>query len=123
MQIIFNNQDLSKLQDRYTLLELDTMNIPGHGQLTAFAVIENFNLSEIETLDNYKNLHSKLMENYRKKNWSFCEDAISHLMNRWSGELKTFYSELSDRIAKYKEQDPGPEWSGIYEKDFSSTSD
>lgn len=118
MQIIFGKIP-EELKDKYTLLELDTVRINGLEPVTAWAVIETMNITDIPQIEHWRNLHSKLMENYRKKNWKFCEDAIEHLCKRWSGELNTFYTELSARIDKYKQQDPGPEWDGIYEKTIS----
>ena len=59
------------------------------------------------------NLHRKLIENYRKKNWDYCEQAIEHLKGLWNGEVDSFYNEIEQRVAKYKEQDPGADWDAV----------
>jgi hypothetical protein len=115
MQIIFEHLLNNDIRERYTLLELDTVNLPGQGIKTAYAVLEYMNINEIPEVEQYLSLHKNLMENYRKKNWKFCEDAIDHLRNRWGGQLKSFYTILGERVAKYKEADPGPEWTGVYD--------
>lgn len=113
MQIIFGSDNIEKLQEKYMVLELDTVETkPGETQ-TAYAVIEQLNINDIPELEQFKNLHSKLMENYRKKNWNFCEQAIDHLKNRWSGELKSFYDILGKRIKDYQETDPGEDFDGV----------
>jgi hypothetical protein len=37
-------------------------------------------------------------------------------MGFWGGEADSFYQDLTQRIAKYIEQDPGESWDGIIEK-------
>lgn len=122
MHIIFGKETADGLRDKYTVLELDQIQIQDQGPiLDSFCVLDTdaIRLEEIGILPNLINLHAKLMENYRKRDWNFCEQAIEHLHGRWGGTLNTFYDEISQRIAKYKQQDPGPDWNGVYEK-FSS---
>lgn len=124
MYIIFGNESAQDVEEKYIVLELDTMRLAGNSEaVTAYCVLErdNIPLTEISQIPNYVNLHTKLMENYRKRNWDFCEQALEHLRSRWRGEVDSFYIEIGKRIAKYKEQDPGPEWDGIYEKTFVDT--
>lgn len=119
MHIIFGKETADGLKDKYTVLELDRIQIERNGPiLESFCVLdtESVRLEEIATMPSMINLHYKLMENYRKKNWNFCEQAIEHLHGRWGGTVNSFYDEISQRIAKYKQQDPGPDWNGVYEK-------
>lgn len=112
MKIIFGNE-IDDLKNKYVLLELDTFRINDNDPVTAYAVVETMNVLEIPQMERYITLHSKLLQNYRKKNWRFCEDAIEHLRNKWSGELTSFYQEIWDRVQQFKENDPGPDWDGI----------
>ena len=119
MNIIFGDTVAKEMGEKYTVLELDQMRIQQAGPvLNAYCVIEKDQLpvDEISQITNHINLHTKLMENYRKKNWSFCEQALEHLHGKWGGTLNSFYDEISGRIAKYKVEDPGPDWNGVYEK-------
>ena len=119
MHIIFGNTVAEELKEKYTVLELDRLQIEPQGPvLDSYCILEKeqIPLDDVWKIENLQGLHNKLMENYRKKNWSFCEQALEHLRNAWGGTVNTFYDEISSRIAKYKEQDPGPDWIGVYEK-------
>lgn len=120
MKIIFGNrEDMDQLGDSYTVLELDSLRFPGSPvPQTAWCIIgtEDVTLQDLPVMAQFRDLHNNMMRNYRQKNWKFCEDAIEHLMGKWRGELDTFYVEIASRIGKFKQQDPGPDWDGVYEK-------
>ena len=117
MYIIFGDQTAAVAADKYTVLELDRMRLEPLGPvLDTYCVIETVPLDELAHLENYRNLHAKLMENYRRKDWNFCEQALEHLRGRWNGDVDSFYDEISHRITKYQLQDPGEDWDGVYEK-------
>ena len=119
MHIIFGDDTAAEMAQKYTVLELDKIQLDPTGPvLNSYCVIEKDNvpLQDVGKMQNIINLHTKLMENYRKKNWNFCERALEHLHGAFNGTLNTFYDHISTRIAKYKEQDPGPDWNGVYEK-------
>jgi hypothetical protein len=117
MHIIFGEHAAAAAADKYTVLELDRMRMEPLGPvLNTYCVIETVPVDELMHLENYRGLHAKLMENYRRKNWNFCEQALEHLRGRWDGVMNSFYDEISQRIAKYKQQDPGEDWDGVYEK-------
>jgi hypothetical protein len=122
MHIIFGQQSAEQAKEKYTVLELDRIRFEPLGPvIDTYCVIESVPLEEIAQLENYQRLHSKLMENYRRKDWNFCEQALEHLHGRWGGVANSFYDEISNRIAKYKQQDPGDDWDGIYEKPLASS--
>ena len=56
------------------------------------------------------------MENYRKKDWNYCEQAIEHLRGFWGGDTDTFYDSLLVRIKEYQQKELPDNWSGIVEK-------
>jgi adenylate cyclase len=117
MHIIFGDDTAVTMSEKYTVLELDQMRLePGGSIDTAYCVIESLPLHEIPEIEQLKHLHTKLMENYRKKDWNFCEQAISHLRSRWGGAMTSFYDELSNRITTFKDNDPGADWDGVYNK-------
>ena len=113
MHIILSEENAKHLEDKYIILELDLVRVdPEKDPVSAFCVIsfDDVQVDDIPHLESYTNLHTKLIENYRKKNWEFCEQALEHLVGKWKGTVDSFYNEISQRIAKYKEQDPGEDW-------------
>jgi hypothetical protein len=114
MNIIFDKSHLNELQSKYTVLELDTFRVESTGQQrTAYCVVENVPILEMAQIESFKNLHANLMDNYRKQDWNYCEQAIEHLIGKWGGELDSFYADLMERIADYKENSPGPDWDSV----------
>lgn len=117
MHIIMGKENADAFQDKYTVLELDTFRIQPAGEIvTAYAVVEQIPIHDIPKIENMKNMHQHVIEQYRKKNWDFCEQSLEHLIGFWGRELDSFYTVLLQRIAKYKDNDPGDEWNGIVEK-------
>lgn len=111
MNIILSEQSANTLEGKYTCLPLDLIKISSDKDaVQAYCVLEDIPITEINKIDEYKNLHEKMIENYRKKNWSFCEHAIEHLHGKWGGQMNSFYDEIMNRVAKYKEEDPGEDW-------------
>lgn len=117
MNIILGDQTLTDVADRYILLELDRFRVPDREDpITAYCVLEPLPLNEMLDLPQYQELHAKLMENYRRKNWSFCEQAIEHLRGKWNGDVDSFYQDILTRVDKYKQSDPGDTWDGTIDK-------
>lgn len=115
MHIIFgNDQDLN---EKYTVLELDTFRIgPGGPERTAYCIVENIPIEEMPALETFKDLHSQLLSEYRNQNWNDCERIIAQLMGKWGGDLDSFYVELTSRIQSLKTQVLDNNWNGIIEK-------
>ena len=61
-------------------------------------------------------MHEKLIENYKKQNWKFCNDAIQELKGSFKGEMDSFYNALSERILKYMNTTLPEDWSPIISK-------
>jgi len=113
MNIIFGDNVAELAREKYTVLELDTFVIEDRDQTaTAYAIVEKIPLLEMTNLPHYQDLHRNLMQEYRKRNWKYCEDAIGHLQGRWSTELDSFYSELHRRIQNLKTQSLDDSWTG-----------
>lgn len=111
MHIILGEENALRLNNKYTLLELDLIRVePNSPPLQAYCVLEDIPAEDVLRLDEHSRLHQKLIENFRKRNWNFCENAIEHLRGCWGGSVDTFYSEILTRVAKYKENDPGEDW-------------
>lgn len=117
MNIIFGDEQAQELNDKYTVLELDTFKfLPGNVISKAYAIVENIPIEDLPKLSFQKELHQNLMENYRKRDWNFCEQAIENLVGCFGKELDTFYVELQDRINNFKTNDPGEDWDYTIER-------
>jgi hypothetical protein len=117
MNIILGEDNAKSVDQKYTVLELDTIVFPGiPNPVTAYCIVEQIPLEEIVNIDNMRELHSNLVKNYHLKNWNYCEQAIDHLRGKWNGELDTFYNSLLDRVKQYRDQELDDDWNGYIVK-------
>lgn len=116
MHIIFKNH-AATLESKYTVLDLDTFQLPDGSLHTACCVVENIPIQELAQVQSMKDLHANLIANYGKQDWNYCEQALEHLLGKWGGELDTFYNNLKQRIESLKDKDLDDSWSPIIIKD------
>jgi hypothetical protein len=111
MHIIFGKDEARALQDKYTVLELDTFRFE-HNDLTvpAYCIIENIGIGDLPDLERMKNLHAELIKNYKIKNWEFCLQALEHLSGKWGGEVDSFYADIGTRVNTHIQHPPAAEW-------------
>jgi hypothetical protein len=120
MNIIFGKEQADALANKYTVLELDTIQFGENGSVvTAYCTVENIPFDELPESEQRKIQHEHLMLNYRGRAWEDCLSAINQLTGKWGGELDSFYENLRSRINSYLEKDPGPNWSYIILKPAS----
>ena len=113
MNIIFGLESVTPLEERYTVLELDTFVLrPTDEVVIAYCLVETVPIQEMPAVESLKEQHSNLMAEYRKRNWRYCENAIAHLTGKWHGELDSFYTELYQRIQGLKQEDLPEDWTG-----------
>ena len=112
MNIIFGDSAAQQAQEKYIVLELDTFQVDQQ-LTTTYALVERVTLMEMLSLDTFKELHSNLLKEYRKRNWKYCEDAVDHLRGKWNGEIDTFYTILIERIQDLKTQTLDDAWTGV----------
>lgn len=88
-----------QLKERFTVLELETFTEDDR-EVTAFCVIpaDKIPLGEMTLLNQWTELHANLIKEYYNNNHQFCQDAIEHLLGKFSGELDSFYEEILSRI-------------------------
>lgn len=117
MNIIIDPAQIESYREKYTVLELDTIRIiPGNIEVTAYCVVETIPITELPLTESKTNLHNNLMENYRKRDWNYCHQALEHLIGSWNKELDSFYEDIRNRVNLYMENDPGPTWDSVIEK-------
>lgn len=100
MQLIFGRNNAEQLQDRYTVLELETMMIDDK-PLEVFCVIpaERIALGEISTIEHSTKLHNDFVTALKDKNYRLCNDLYVHVLGKFGGELDSFYEEIIKRIS------------------------
>ena len=124
MHIIFGEEKAQVLGEKYAVLELDTFRFMPAGIVsTAYAVIESIPIQDLPQLSFQKDLHKNLMENYRKQDWNFCDQAIENLVGNFGKELDSFYAELQERINNFKENNPGTDWDPFIERVLLASAD
>jgi hypothetical protein len=98
MHVIFSREAAERLKDSYTVLELETFEIEGR-LVETFCVVtaDKMNLAHMPTLDNDQQLHARLIEHVKKKDYKICLEIITHLRGRFGGELDSFYDEIEKR--------------------------
>jgi hypothetical protein len=107
MQIIYGRENAEILQQKYTILPLETINIEGT-DMEVFCLVsaDHIGLGDLPTLEQYTNLHAEFLEGYKNKHYDYCRQCITYLMGKFSGELDSFYEEILRRI---DEIDPPPQ--------------
>jgi hypothetical protein len=99
MQLIFGKDVAEKLKERYTVLELETLDVEGK-PLEVFCVIpaEKIAMSELTTVEHSTKLHNDFVAALKRSDHKICQDLSVHLIGRWGGEVDTFYEEILKRI-------------------------
>lgn len=118
MNIILGTHEAKKLDDKYIVLELDTITINTSDPIVAYCIVENLTLDKLTQAEPFKNLHANLIKEYRNRNWDFCLAALDQLTGFWGEDTDTFYHNLRERIEGYIENEPDESWTGIVAKNY-----
>ena len=119
MYIIVGEESAAKVDNKYLVLELDTILYDNKAEpVKSYCVIDNEHvpLTDINRIEELITLHQNLIENYRKRNWKYCLDALEHLKGSFRGELDTFYDDLEKRCSVFQQFEPPQDWNGVYDK-------
>jgi len=96
MNIIFNQELVQQLKEKYTVLELDTVIQPDMSEpLTLYAVIE-VDIADISTIEFFKVMHAELITAYKGSDWKKTIDLATALLGHWNKELDEFYNLVID---------------------------
>ena len=81
MNIIIDPDQIKSYREKYTVLELDTIRIlPENTEVIAYCVVDTIPITELPLTESKVNLHNNLLENYRKRDWNYCHQALDHLI-------------------------------------------
>jgi len=107
MEIIFGRENAEVLREKYTVLDLETIQYGEDKDIEVFCLIsaEKIGLTDLSTLQHYIKLHNQFLEGYKNKNYDFCRQGIDVLRGQFGGELDTFYDEIARRINEIDPQE------------------
>ena len=106
MQLIFGRDNAEQLKERYTVLELETVEKDGTS-LEVFCLIpgEKIGIPDLPQLENWKQLHTDFLHGYHTQQYEYCRQCIVHLMGKFGGEVDSFDQEILKRINSTDPQD------------------
>jgi hypothetical protein len=114
MNIIFDNEDIEAIKNHNVVLELDTFYFTRLDKTsTAYCVVDNIKITDFNKIEQTQNLHAKLIEAYKHKDFKLCQDLLEHLIGSFGGDVDSFYLELSKRINDLKSNTVLDDWSSI----------
>jgi hypothetical protein len=97
MQIIFEENLVETLRQRYILLELDTIIQPAMTKpITLHALIENIDFLQLEKFEQQVQEHQQMVKEYKGSNWLKSQEMAHDLKGSWHGELDEFYQLVID---------------------------
>jgi hypothetical protein len=99
MNIVFGDDVAEELRKKYTLLEVDTVQHPEHGLVSAWVVLPMESIAmEMASLDQNVMQHAMLIESLKKDDASTVRLMCQALTGKFGGEMDTFYEEITKRI-------------------------
>ena len=99
MQLIFGRENAEKLREKYTVLDLETVEKDGHS-IEVFCLIgaDKISIGDLPQLDQWTKLHNDFLHGYNTQQYNYCRQCIEHLTGKFGGEVDTFYEEILKRI-------------------------
>ena len=99
MHIVFGDEVAEELRKKYTLLEVDTVQHPEHGVISAWVVLPMEAIAmEMASLDQNVVQHAMLIESLKKDDAGTVKLLCQSLTGKFGGEMDTFYEEITKRI-------------------------
>jgi hypothetical protein len=107
MDIIFGRENAERLREKYTVLDLETVEKDGVS-LEVFCLIpaDKIGLTDLPQLDAWIKLHNDFLNGYHTQQWNYCRQCIEHLTGKFGGEVDTFYDEILRRINEIESVKP-----------------
>ena len=124
MYVIPGKAAARTLEDRYVVIEIDTIRVKGREEvIPIYTVLETEKIFlKLEQIENAIKMHNEMREFYKAKNWDAAETAITWLKTQFNEELNSYYDIILDRINEYRNQELPDDWQGIYEVEPSNVS-
>ena len=116
MNIVLGSEFVKDIDKKYLILELDTFRVKDQEPVTSYCLIDTSNIVDLLQYEQWSLLHSKLIENYRKQNWNFCNQALEHLSGKWRGQLDSFYDTMQTRVSDLSQKELPADWDGYIDR-------
>lgn len=99
MDIIFGRENAEKLREKYTVLDLETVEKDGHS-IEVFCLIggDKISIGDLPQLEQWTKLHNDFLNGYHTQQYNYCRQCIDYLMGKFGGEVDSFYSIILERI-------------------------
>ncbi len=95
MQIIFDENLISKLRERHIVLELDTVYHEGMEKpLTLYTVVEYPGIEDFSLLNDIVDSHNEMIKNYKSNNLELAVIIAENLKKAWNAKLDEFYDSV-----------------------------
>jgi hypothetical protein len=114
MNIIWGNHELASIEDKYTVLELDTFLLETEDTITAYCVLSEIPAPTLINLDHYKQMHDKLLENYRDKQFEFVAQMAEQLEIRFGEDMREYYQVMKTRAEELQASGVPDDWKGYF---------
>lgn len=118
MNILFGNKEIDAIRSeaRFTILELDTIQpAPDLDTQTAYCLLSDIPMQEINDLERKVKMHHDMMHFYRTQQWDQCRELLCGLQGSWHGEVDSFYDEITKRLDDIEHQvTDTSDWDGVY---------
>lgn len=112
MQVIFDENLIPKLKDRYILLELDTVFHNGMVKpIILHAVVEYPSIEHFHKLSGIIEQHKNMIVKYKNGNWDEAIFECYCLKGSWLGELDEFYDSVIETCTQMRDTDTV--WDGV----------
>jgi hypothetical protein len=112
MQIIFEQNLVNELREKYIVLELDTVIHKGmESPVTLYALIEDITFTVLTNLPDLISQHQTMIHQYKNNEY---DDAIfnaNELLGQWNGDLDEFYNLVISTCENYRESKEF--WDGV----------
>lgn len=117
MNIIEGDKNAELVKDRHTILELDRFKLGDDGiEDSAYCVITDIPLEELDDLVVNIERHADLIGAYRRQDWETCLVLIQDLTGKWDKQVDSFYEIMWQRCQRFLENPPGDNWSYVVVK-------
>ena len=99
MNIVFGRKNLEALGDKFTSLEVDTVEMGGE-PVECFCIIdiEDMSMPDFQALEETQRLHKQMLDCFRAGDHRIAKDLIEHLKGRLRGHMDSFYESLLSRM-------------------------
>lgn len=113
--IIIGPVTAERLGSEYFTLELDKIAVKGKKLgVTVYTVFYNPSEQHRPFWDDAKELHNKMLAEYRSQNWNKAVELVNDLKGSFSGQMNDYYNLWLKRIDEMRKKGLPIDWDGTY---------